>query len=76
MTHKYGVNVPCSVEEAYDLDTKNGNTLWQDSLDKEMSNFQVELDILYTDCNISPGWSKVSGHKIFDVSMTLEQKYL
>ena len=55
-THKYGVAVPRSVTEAYALDTKNDNTLWQDALDKEMSNLQVALDILDTNCNPPTGW--------------------
>ena len=33
-THKYGVAVPRSVEETYDLDIKNVHTLWQDALNK------------------------------------------
>ena len=73
-THEYGVAVPCSVEEAYALDTKNGNNLWRDALDKEMSNLWVAFNILDTDCNPLPGWSKASGHTIFDVRMTLEKK--
>ena len=39
-----------------------------------MSNLRVAFNILDNDCNPPPGWSKASGHKIFDVSMTLEQK--
>jgi hypothetical protein len=31
-THKFGVEVPRSVAEAYALDKKNGNTLWADSM--------------------------------------------
>ena len=68
--------VPRSVKESYALDNKNGNTLWWDALDKEMSNLQVALDILDTDCNPPPGWSKARGHIIFDVRMTLEQNNL
>ena len=55
-THKYGVAVPWSVEEAYALDTKNGNILWRNALDKEVSNLQVAFDILDTNCNPPPGW--------------------
>ena len=35
-THKYGVLVPNAEKEAYMLDKKSGNTLWQDSISKEM----------------------------------------
>ena len=44
-THKYGLDVSCSVKEAYALDTKNGNTLWQYALDKEMSNLRVAFNM-------------------------------
>ena len=36
----------------------------------------MEFNILYTDCNPPPRWSKASGHIIFDVRMTLELKYI
>ena len=35
-THKYGVLVPNTVKEAYMLDKEAGNTLWRDSISKEM----------------------------------------
>ena len=73
-TQKYGVAVPRSLEKSYILDTKNGNTLWRDALEKEISNLQVAFDILDTECNTPPGWSKASSHIIFDVRMILEQK--
>ena len=44
--HKYGVEIPNTIEEAYALDKKNGNTLWRDALNKEMTNLQVAFDIL------------------------------
>ena len=31
-THKYGIEIPYSVEEAYVIDNKNGNSLWGDTL--------------------------------------------
>ena len=74
VTHKYGVAIPRSIKEAFALDLKNGNTLWRDSLEKEMSNLRVAFDILDDGVNPPPGWTKSSGHIIFDVRMTLERK--
>ena len=54
---------------------KNGNGLWQDALDRKIYNLWLAFDILNTDCNPLPGYSKASGHIIFDVRMTLELKY-
>jgi len=45
-THKYGIEIPKSKAEAIQLDIKNGNKLWQDALEKEMSNISVAFDIL------------------------------
>ena len=33
-THKYGVELPRTVQEAYALDEKNGNTFWRDALNR------------------------------------------
>jgi len=33
-THKYGVQVPMTLQEAYELDTKNGNKLWEKAIHK------------------------------------------
>ena len=73
-THKYGVEIPRTVKEAYALDEKNGNTLWRDALNREMENLKVIFDILDNSEYMTPGWSRASGHIIFDVRMTLERK--
>ena len=35
-THKFGVRIPKSLEEAVQTDHENGNRLWQDAIEKEM----------------------------------------
>ncbi len=45
-THTFGIEVPRSVAEAYALDKKNGNTLWADSIAKEMKNVRISFKIL------------------------------
>ena len=45
-THKYGVRVPKSVQEALQLDEINGNTLWRDAINKEMSKAKVSWKTL------------------------------
>ena len=35
-THKFGIEVPKTVKEAFDLDHKNGNTFWASANTKEM----------------------------------------
>jgi hypothetical protein len=36
-THKFGIELPHSVEEAFAIDRKNGNNFWRDTIEKEMS---------------------------------------
>ena len=35
-THKYGMRVPKRVDEAYEIDKENGDTLWADAIAEEM----------------------------------------
>ena len=45
VTHKYGVELPKSVEHAKQLDAANGNTFWMDALRKEMNEIGVAIKI-------------------------------
>ena len=74
VTHKYGVELPTSVNQAKQLDDKNGNTLWVDAINKEMENLKVAFDILEDGAKPPVGYNKASGHLVFDVRMTLERK--
>jgi hypothetical protein len=54
-SHKYGIELPTSVKYAIEIDQKNGNTLWQDALSKEMGNVCVAFEILGTGMKAPPG---------------------
>ena len=73
-THKYGIEVPRSIEHALQLDALNGNTFWRDAIDKEMSSVLVAFEILDSSSPIPVGWKKSSGHIIFDVKMDFTRK--
>ena len=45
-THKFGIEVPKSVNEAYTIDRLTGTTFWTDSIDKEMKNVRIAFDEL------------------------------
>ena len=45
-THKYGIEIPTSVDHAMEVDRKNGNTMWRDALALEMFNVRVAFEIL------------------------------
>ena len=73
-THKFGIRVPTSVAEAKAIDDENGNTLWQDALAKEMFEVGVAFKIL-DDHELTPvGYTKSSGHIIWDIKMDFTRK--
>jgi hypothetical protein len=53
-THKFGIQVPKTWDEAVKLDEGNGNTLWQDAMRKEMNNVHIALKVLNGEDAISP----------------------
>jgi hypothetical protein len=68
------LEVPRSIKHAHELDAKNGNDLWANALKKEMHNVVIAFEVLEPTKHVPPGREKVSGHLVFDVKMTLEQK--
>jgi hypothetical protein len=74
VTHKYGIEVPTSIDHARCLDASNGNILWQDAIDLEMPNVKVAFEILESDQPIPKRWTKSSGHLVFDVKMDFTRK--
>ena len=43
-THKFGIRVTISVNEALAIEKENGNTLWYTTIQKEMKNFRVAFE--------------------------------
>jgi hypothetical protein len=69
-TNKFGVKIPKSVAEAKAFDRENGNTLWWDSICKEMKNVRPAFEIWEKDISeLALGYQKITCHKIFDVKM-------
>ena len=68
-THKYGIEIPTSVEHAFELDRKNGNNLWKYALEMKMYNIGVAFEILEDGKTSPAGYTKVSGHLIRSVKM-------
>ncbi len=73
-SHKFGIEVPTSVRHAINNDCKNGNTLWQDALAKEMGNVCVAFEVLGPGVRALPGWHKASGYLVYDVKMDFTRK--
>ena len=73
-THKYGIEIPTSIEHAYQIDSKNKNHFWRNAIQKEMTNVGVAFEILSTGKKAPPGWKGASGHLVFDVKMDFTRK--
>jgi hypothetical protein len=73
-THKYGVRVPKTLREAYNLDEENKNTVWRDAVKKEMENVSAAFDILDGTRVPSPMHVKLDTQIIFDVKMDFTRK--
>ena len=73
-THKYGIEVPRDVEHAHEIDSRNGNTMWRDTLKKEMYNVGVAFEILDEGTHPPHGWKQVTGHLVWDVKMDFTRK--
>ena len=73
-THKYGIELPTSVQHAKEIDTRNRNTFWMDALDNEMRNVGIAFELLAEGQRAPPGWSHVTGHLVWDVKMDFTRK--
>ena len=69
-THKFGIKIPKSVEEARRFDAENGNTFWWDSIMKEMKNVRPAFEVWEKSADeIPPGYQQIKCHLIFDIKM-------
>ena len=73
-SHKFGVEVPTSVEEAYIIDQKKNNTLLRDAIKKEMTNVDVDFHILDHGEEDPVEYEHINFHLIFDVKMDFRRK--
>jgi hypothetical protein len=68
-THKYGIQIPHSVEEAHRIDKEAGNTKWADAIQKEMNNVMVAFKMTGKGTAPPPGYQTIKCHIVFDVKM-------
>ena len=82
-THKFGIRLPKTVEEALQIDEENGNTLWRDAIEKEMRKAKVSYtaiqdatpqDVRSNKCDDLRGHQEIKCHIIFDVKMDFTRK--
>ena len=70
---KFGLEVPMNVEEAKILDGENGNTHWQDAIEKEMKNSQMAFKLLPRGDKPPPGYKRITCHLVFDIKLDMNR---
>jgi hypothetical protein len=72
-THKYGILLPKSVDEALRIDRETGTDFWQKAIEKEMK--AIECAFEFKDDDQMPvGYQHIDCHMVFDVKITLDRK--
>jgi hypothetical protein len=73
-THKYGIRLPNTVQEAYELDRLLGTDLWHQAIMKEMKNNAVAFKFLEDGESLPVGSQWIPFHMIFDVKCDFTRK--
>ena len=68
-THKYGIQIPKSAEEAYEIDKANANKLWTDAIREEMTKIKGAVRVYEGNANELTGFQQITGHIIFDIKL-------
>jgi hypothetical protein len=72
-THKFGIRLPKTVDEALRFDMEDGTEIWQKAVKKEMKNARVAFE--FNDNNTIPvGHSEIRLHWVFDIKMDSLQR--
>ena len=69
-THRYGIRIPKTVQEARKIDAENGNTLWQDAYKLEMKNNRIGFEEYQGKIEDLVGYEEITAHMIFDVKLS------
>ena len=71
-THKFGIRIPKSMEQAISIDKQNGNSLWWDAICTEIKNVRPAFEIWEKNEKELPppaGYQRIKCHFIFDIMM-------
>ena len=68
-SHKYGIRIPKTVEEALQIDKDEGNTLWADAIEEEMKQIRPAFQLYKGDTKSLIGYQEITTHFIFDTKL-------
>ena len=67
--HKFGIEIPKSVQHAIAIDEELGNTMWQGAIALEMMNIRIAFEEYEGDTKDLHDYEHILGHLIFDVKL-------
>ncbi len=73
-THKYGIRLPKTTEEACQIDKETNTDYWHQAILKEMKNNMVAFKFLEEGETIPVGSKLIPFHMIFDIKLDLTRK--
>ncbi|MGH3054668.1 MAG: reverse transcriptase domain-containing protein, partial [Gaiellaceae bacterium] len=73
-THKFGIQLPKSVDEALSIDNKTGTDFWYKAIQKEMTNVMPAFQFLDADDKVPVGYKWIPCHMVFDIKMDFTRK--
>jgi hypothetical protein len=74
VSYKFRIWVPDRVNEAFEIDKANGNTLWMNAIKKEMDEVWIAFDLKEKGDNLPGGYKKIQLWMIFNVKMDFTWK--
>ena len=72
-THKFGIQLPHTVEEALAINDETGTTFWRNAIEKEMRNVGIAFSFC-EDGKIPVAHTEIKCHMVFDIKSTLQRK--
>ena len=72
-SHKYGVQLPKTVDEALEIDRLTGTDFWKKALDKELKNVFQAFEFVDSE-NVPIGYTQCNLMMVFDVKLDLTRK--
>lgn len=73
-THKFGIEMPETIERALQIDHETGTTLWRDAIAKEMRTVEPAFEFCEEGALQPFGYTPITGHIVFDVKMDFTRK--
>ena len=72
-THKFGLRLPKTVQEAYEIDAETGTDLWHKAIAKEMRNNAIAFKFT-EESKVPIGYQWIPCHMIFVIKLDLMRK--